>query len=133
MDFEIVTPKGSKLKTTTAAVNAPGTVGALGILRGHRPLITSLGIGILTYTHEGQSASVAVNGGYLEVADDQLVVITETAETPEEIDVPRAQAALERAETRIKEAADDKGERLKFALEAQKRARTRIELSKLTK
>jgi F-type H+-transporting ATPase subunit epsilon len=131
MDFEIVTPKGSKVKTTASYVSAPGTVGELGILPGHRPLITSLGIGVLSYSHEGRTDYLAVNGGYLEVADDQLVVITETAEVPEEIDVPRAEAALKRAEERIRDLEVREGEGLKFAHYARERATTRLEASKL--
>ena len=133
MDFEVVTPKGSKFKSSANQVNAPGTLGNLGILPGHRPLITSLGIGLLSYTHEGSTGHLVINGGYLEVADDKLVVITETAETPDEIDVPRAEAALQRAEERIKENQSQKGQGLKFALDAKKRALARIEASKLSK
>jgi F-type H+-transporting ATPase subunit epsilon len=133
MDFEVVTPKGSKIKGSAVQVNAPGTVGSLGILPGHRPLITSLGIGLMSYLHEGATNHLVINGGYLEVANDKLVVITESAETPEEIDVPRAEAALQRAEEQIKENEAKKGHSLQFALEAKKRALTRIEASKLKK
>ena len=133
MDFEVVTPKGSKFKSPANQVNAPGTLGSLGILPGHRPLITSLGIGVLSYVNEGKTGYLVINGGYLEVADDKLVVITETAESPEEIDVPRAEAALQRAEDRIKENQSQKGQSLTFAIEAKKRAVARIEASKLKK
>jgi len=133
MDFEVVTPKGSKFKSNAVQVNAPGTLGSLGILPGHRPLITSLGIGLLSYVNEGTTGHLVINGGYLEVADDKLVVITETAETPDEIDVPRAEAALQRAEERIKDNQAKKGQGLTFALEAKKRALARIEASKLKK
>ena len=133
MEFEVVTPKGSKFKSEATQVNAPGTLGDLGILPGHRPLITSLGIGLLSYVHEGKTSHLVINGGYLEVADDKLVVITETAESPDEIDVQRAETALQRAEERIKDNQAQKGQGLQFALDAKKRALARIEASKLKK
>ena len=49
MQLQVVTPQGSKIEVEASDVNAPGVVGDLGILSGHRPLLTALGIGILTY------------------------------------------------------------------------------------
>ena len=133
MRFEVVTPKGSKVSAEVSSVCAPGIVGELGILPGHRPLITSLSIGLLSYEHDGSTSWLVVNGGFLEVADDDLVVITETAETPDEIDVPRAEAALGRAEERIREIGEKQGDALTFALHAKKRAESRIQAAKLKK
>ncbi len=133
MRFEVVTPKGSKVSARVSSVEAPGSLGKLGILPGHRPLITSLGIGLLSYSIEGETDWLVVNGGYLEVADDELVVITETAETPDEIDVARAEAALARAEGRIRGLAGKKGEALAFARQAKSRAESRIEAARLKK
>jgi F-type H+-transporting ATPase subunit epsilon len=93
MHLQVVTPQGAKLETNVSAVTAPGTMGDMGILPGHQPLLTSLGIGALSYTADGQTGWLAVNGGFLEVADDALIVITETAEAPSEIDVDRAKRA----------------------------------------
>ena len=84
MQLQIVTPQGSKVEAEISEITAPGVGGDLGVLPGHRPLLTALGIGVLTFKSGGAEANLAVNGGYLEVADDHVVVITETAETPDD-------------------------------------------------
>ena len=133
MRFEVVTPKGAKVSAEAAAVSAPGTLGELDVLPGHRPLITSLGIGLLSYASGSERHYLVVNGGFLEVADDKLVVITERAETPDEIDIERAEKSLKEAEERLKELGDEAGSALEFALDSKKRALARIEAAKLKK
>lgn len=137
MQLQIVTPKGAKVDTDAATmVTAPGTIGELGILPGHRPLLTSLGIGKLEYsTGSGEPQRLAINGGYLEVADDKVIVITETAETPEEIDVERARAALKRATAKLAELSNDPSKKSEIALatKSQKRAENRIAVGRFVK
>ena len=133
MRFEVVTPKGAKVSADTVAVSAPGTLGELEVLPGHRPLITSLGIGLLSYASGTERQHLVVNGGFLEVADDRLIVITATAETPDEIDVDRAQQSLQRAEDRIRALGSESGSALDFAMQSKNRALARIEAAKLKK
>jgi len=134
--LEIVTPAGAKVQADVAQVTAPGTVGEIGILPGHRALITSLGIGPLSYTpaEGGESRWLAVNTGYLEVSHDHCIVVTETAEAPEEIDMDRAEEALRRAGQRIAElGSTGSKEALKFSLEAKQRAEVRLAVAKKAK
>lgn len=138
--LEIVTPAGAKVEADVAQVTAPGTVGEIGILPGHRALITSLGIGPLSYTlaggdpREGGSLQwLAVNTGYLEVSNDHCIVVTETAEAPDEIDVDRAKEALRRATQRVAELGSEGKATLKFSMEAQHRAQARLEVAKKAK
>lgn len=100
MQLEIVTPMGQKLKDTVTELTAPGVMGELGILPGHIAIMTVLDIGKMSFTPAAGGAPkvLAVNGGFLEVAADKLIVLTETAEFATEIDVARAQTAKERAE-----------------------------------
>lgn len=134
LQLQVVTPKGAKVVSDASQVTAPGTVGELGILPGHRPLITSLGIGLFSYdTPDGRKNWLAVNGGYMEIADDAVIVITETAESPDEVDVDRAKEALKRAEQRLKEIGQEQVDALRFAEEAKKRAENRIAAAKLAK
>ncbi len=134
MHLEIVTPMGGKVSADIGEVTAPGSLGDLGILPGHRPLTTSLGIGLLSYKDEHSLHWLAVNGGFLQIAGDSIIVVTETAETPEECDVPRAEAALKRAQQRIRDLdTDTASEQLRFAIEAQQRAENRIRAAKLAK
>ena len=103
MRLSVVTPEGAKVDAQVTAVTVPGTVGELGILPGHRPLITSLAIGKLSYTAFGKTTYLATNDGYMEVHDDVVTVVTQTAEEPDAIDIPRARAAYEQAERELKD------------------------------
>lgn len=126
MHLRVVTPEGAKLETDVSAITAPGTVGDMGILPGHQPLLTSLGIGALSYTADGQTGWLAVNGGFLEVADDDLIVITETAEAPSEIDVERAKLALAAAKEALAGIDVTREEAVATAEATQKRAENRL-------
>jgi F-type H+-transporting ATPase subunit epsilon len=98
----IVTPKRQILKETVTEVTMPGADGYLGVLPGHAPLITELGVGELTYrTTSGQNGLLAVISGFAEVLPDRVSVLAETAEFAEDIDLARAEAALKRAQERI--------------------------------
>jgi F-type H+-transporting ATPase subunit epsilon len=98
----IVTPERQLLSEAVREVELPGADGYLGVLPGHAPLITELGIGELTYrTTGGQTGILAVIRGFAEVLPDRVSVLAETAERAEDIDVQRAQVALKRAQERI--------------------------------
>lgn len=98
----VVTPERQILKETVSEVTLPGADGYLGVLPGHAPLITELGIGELTYrTTGGQAGLLAVIRGFAEVLPDHVSVLAETAEFAEDIDLSRAQEALKRAQERI--------------------------------
>ena len=129
LNLEIVTPEGQKLSQLVSDVTAPGPVGELGILSGHIPLLTVLDIGPLTYVEEsGDAKTMAVNGGYLQINGKSLIVITETAEFAHEIDVARAEQALERTTGDL--ASLDAGSvAYERKLRAQKRAQTRLSVA----
>jgi F-type H+-transporting ATPase subunit epsilon len=98
----IVTPERQILNETVSEVTMPGADGYLGVLPGHAPLITELGIGELTYrTASGGNGLLAVIHGFAEVLPDRVSVLAETAEFAEDIDLARAQQALQRAQERI--------------------------------
>jgi len=104
----IVTPERQVLKETVSEVTMPGADGYLGVLPGHAPLITELGVGELTYrTTGGQSGLLAVIRGFAEVLPDRVSILAETAEFAEDIDLQRAQAALKRAQGRIAKGGED--------------------------
>jgi F-type H+-transporting ATPase subunit epsilon len=103
LDLVIVTPERQLLREKTVAVQLPGEGGYLGILPGHAPLITELGIGELSY-HDAngkESEHIAIIRGFAEVLPDRVTVLAETAERAEEIDLQRAKDALARAEKRL--------------------------------
>ncbi|HEY7680262.1 MAG TPA: F0F1 ATP synthase subunit epsilon, partial [Terriglobia bacterium] len=100
--LRVVTPSRQIVREDVEEVQAPGREGYLGILPGHAPLISELKPGEFTYRQGKTVRSLAVGGGLLEVLPEQVTVLAETAETPEDIDIARAQAARERAEKRLR-------------------------------
>jgi len=109
IELIIVTPERQLLREAVVEVTLPGAEGQLGVLPGHAPLITELGIGELSYQAKDSSESVpvAVISGFAEILGDRVTVLAETAERPEEIDIPRAEEAKKRAEQRLAAAASD--------------------------
>src|SRR4030095_15570163 len=104
----IVTPQRQILKETASEVTLPGADGYLGVLPGHAPLITELGVGELAYrVTGGQNGLLAVIRGFAEVLPDRVSVLAETAEFAEDIDLARAQEALKRAQERIAKGGED--------------------------
>ncbi len=103
IELVIVTPEKQLLRGKVADMQMPGENGYLGILPGHAPLMTELGIGELSYHDVSgkESTHVAIVRGFAEVLPDRVTVLAETAERAEEIDVQRAKDALARAEKRL--------------------------------
>lgn len=102
LTVEIVT--GERVVFTENDVDmviAPGSDGTLGILPKHAPLITTLAQGELRVKKGGSEQSLVVFGGFMEVTPDKVIVLADTAERAEEIDVSRAEAARQRAATLI--------------------------------
>ena len=133
IELVIVTPERQLLRENVVEVQLPGADGYLGVLPGHAPLITELGIGELTYrTKNGaMSAPIAIMRGFAEVLGDRVSVLAETAELAAEIDVARAKEALKRAQDRLMlGGAELDWERATAALE---RALVRIKIGDLVK
>ncbi|MGA3292555.1 MAG: F0F1 ATP synthase subunit epsilon [Candidatus Acidiferrales bacterium] len=104
IELQIVTPQRHVLQETVQAIEIPGKEGYLGVLPGHAPLITELGIGILAYRKGGETRYLTVIHGYAEVLPDRVIVLAEISEKAEEIDVARSRAAQERAQAQLAKA-----------------------------
>ncbi len=102
MKLEIVTPYKKVVDVEVDEVTASGKLGEFGVLPGHAPFLTSLKIGELCYKADGTTVSMALNWGYFEIKDDKIIVLVETAEYADDIDVERAKAAQGRAEEALK-------------------------------
>lgn len=126
LTLDIVTPYGSVLSEEVDEVVASGTEGEFGLLPGHVPFVTTLNIGMLTYKKEGKNYFVFVNSGYAEVHSGKVLVLADSAERSEDIDVERAREAMMKAEEMLK-----KKEDIDFALEegALQRAIIRIQVA----
>lgn len=84
-------------------VIVPGELGEMGILPNHAPLLSTLKLGILTVRQQNKEEHFTIAGGVVEVQPDIITVLADAAENVEEIDVARAEAAKQRAETYLKQ------------------------------
>ena len=98
LELEIVTPERLVVRERVEEVQIPGRSGYLGVLPGHAPLITELGVGEITFRSGHNTTRLAVAWGFAEVLSDKVTILAEASERASEIDVPRAQQAKERAE-----------------------------------
>ena len=103
IELIVVTPERELLRETVVEVTIPGLDGELGILPGHAPLMTELGIGELSYRTATTSHPIGLSviRGFAEVLPERVTVLAETAERAAEIDLARAEAALARAQKRL--------------------------------
>ncbi|HBB19958.1 MAG: F0F1 ATP synthase subunit epsilon [Ruminococcus sp.] len=77
--------------------------GLIGIMAGHEPLVTALPTGELKYMVNGKWQYAAISEGFIEVMPDHAIILADTCELPEEIDVKRAEEARARAEERLRQ------------------------------
>ena len=106
IQLEVVTPDRQVVHESVDAVTVPGKRGYLGILPGHAPLLSELAPGEIVYSSGGSKRFLAVSWGFAEVLPDRVIVLAQTAELAEEIDLKRAEAALTRAEGRLQKVGD---------------------------
>ena len=124
--LDVVTPYGLVLSEDVDELTASGSEGEFGVLPGHVPFITTLKTGVLVSKKEGRMQYVFVSSGYAEVSFNKVVVLADSAERADDIDVERALAAKRRAEERLKQA-----EKIDFArtTAAIERATIRIQVA----
>lgn len=102
--LEVITPEEILVRDKTTFSIVPAVNGELGILRNHAPLVAALKIGVLRYKDENDKEKrIAISGGFIEVIDNTVRVLAETAEQGIGIDVLRAKAAKERAQKRLQQ------------------------------
>jgi F-type H+-transporting ATPase subunit epsilon len=129
LNLALVTPDRLVAREAVSAVFVPGREGYLGILPGHAPLLSELKPGELSYVQEGGTHYLAVSGGFVEVLPDRVIVLTSSAERPEDIDVERAERAKARAEERLRKASDPEIDEAR-ALAALARALNRLAVAR---
>ncbi|MDW7675510.1 MAG: F0F1 ATP synthase subunit epsilon [Bacillota bacterium] len=103
LTMEIVTPERKVFSEEVEALVVPATEGYLGVLPNHAPMITGLEIGVVKYTQANQEKNLAISGGFMEVIDNKVIILADTAELSGEINVLRAQEAKARAEKRLQD------------------------------
>jgi F-type H+-transporting ATPase subunit epsilon len=128
LTLEVATPMRAVVSETVDEVVAPGIEGYFGVLPGHAPFLTTLGVGELMYRVGRTEHRLAVSGGFAEVRNDKVIILADTAERPEEIDRERAERARERAERRLAGRSQDEVDYAR-ASAALARALTRLQVS----
>ncbi|MBN6092454.1 F0F1 ATP synthase subunit epsilon [Staphylococcus saprophyticus] len=130
LSLNIVTPNGSvydREDVNLAVLQT--TAGEIGVMYGHIPTVAALEIGYVKINFDGGSEYIAVSEGFVEVRQDKLSIIVQTAEPANEIDVARAELAKSRAEAHLNNEEDNSDvNRAKRALE---RANNRIRVANL--
>jgi F-type H+-transporting ATPase subunit epsilon len=98
----IVTPEKMVYDEKVESLIAPGTVGYLGILAHHAPLMTGLVPGKLTIRKaDGEVEILAISGGFLEVSNNKATILADAIEWVSDIDLARAKAAVDRAKDKL--------------------------------
>lgn len=106
MQFKIITPMRTALEAEVSSIRLPASQGEMEVLPGHAAIITSVANGELTYTCPGQTPqSLFVGGGFLQVENDNVLLVTDTALTVDEIDTSSVEKALERAQAAYRDGA----------------------------
>ncbi len=99
--LEVVTPEKKLFSEDVRFVVVPGVVGELGILPDHVALMSGLKVGVMRVQQEGKTFKMSVNGGFVEVRNSRVTVLADSAERSDQIDRDRAEAAKARAEQRL--------------------------------
>lgn len=124
-ELEVATPERLVIRERVHAAQIPCENGMIGVLPQHAALLSELGTGELSYTIGAMKHSIVISGGWVEVRDNHVRVLTDRAERFNEIDTARARQALERALERLAAPATA-GVDVARALNAMKRAEARL-------
>ena len=105
--LRIITPDRVFYEGEATMVEFNTTEGQIGVLPGHIPLTVIVKPGILTIHESEGEKEAALHSGFAEILPDSITILAEVVEWPDEIDENRAQAAMERAEQRLKTKSPD--------------------------
>jgi F-type H+-transporting ATPase subunit epsilon len=127
----IVTQERTVFSGDVRSVSLPGTEGRMGILPNHSPLLTTLAFGeVIVRPSDGEEQYFAIGGGYAEVQPHQVVVLADSAEQAEEIDLERAERARERAEKAMAEGVKEDPDRYAQIQASLMRAQIRLDVGR---
>ena len=127
--LEVATPDRLLVRDNAVRAQVPCKDGYIGVLPDHAPLLSEMGIGVLTYvTPEDHRYSLAIKHGFVEVLDNCVRVLADDAERGSEIDVTEAERDLRHAQHEMVNPA--LGIDIAAALSAWKHAQARIEAAR---
>lgn len=99
--LKIITPERIFFDKDAYMVELNTTEGEIGVYAGHIPTTCIIKPGILTIRMDGEEKEAALHSGFIQILPDSVTILAEVIEWPEEIDLHRAEAAMERAKERI--------------------------------
>jgi len=126
IDLEIVTPERKILAVKASEVVVPGIEGYFGVLPGHAPFLTRIGVGEITYKDATGTHYLAAAEGFVEVLPNRVTILARICEPAREIDIERAREAKRRAEEAMKQAAKLSDQDMLMVELSMKRALTRL-------
>ena len=129
LTLRVITPERIALDQSVSSVRIPGVDGSIGILPRHAPMVAALDVGLMRYRTDGREEVMFVSGGFAEVRDNTVRIVSEAGEKPHEIDEARAREAEARARERLSQERAQEGEPIDLlrAEVALKRALMRLE------
>ena len=128
-NLDVVTPTRNLEEMVVSYIRCPGLDGSFGIMANHQEGIFSLDIGEIMIKTKSETKYLSTSGGFAEIVNDGVSILVETVESASDIDIPRAEAALQRARDR-KSSSDNENldqARLESALS---RAMNRLQVAK---
>ena len=128
--LEVVTPEKVVVSQEVDLVMAPGTEGEFGILPGHIAFLSGIIPGELRFDNGDKKEYMAVTFGFAEISNDSVSVLVDTAEKAGDIDIERAQKAMERAKARLEKESEKEDIDILRAEAALKRAVSRMKVAK---
>lgn len=130
MKLDVVTPEGSKITDMeTGELTLPGILGEMGILPGHVAMMAGLGAGPMLVQTDSGTQLFAISGGFVEVLDENVRVLTETCEKHDEIDADKAKRKLATATEKLEPLSPADGETYQVVLKSVKKHETRIKVA----
>lgn len=130
LQLEIVTPEKVLISREVDTVIVPGAEGEFGILPGHISFLSSIVPGELRFQDDNKWEYICVTTGFAEVSDDRVSILVDSAERAKDINLDRAQAAMDRAKERLAKDRNNKDIDFLRAETALKRAVARIKVAK---
>jgi len=128
--LQIITPEKEFYEDEAELVVVKGSEGTIGLMYDHEPFVTPLGIGPIKILQDNKIKHAAISQGFIQAMEDKIVILADTAEWPEDIDIERAKKAKKRAEERLNKRSEEKIDALRAEI-ALKKAITRIDVAKI--
>jgi F-type H+-transporting ATPase subunit epsilon len=125
INLEIITPEKIIYKDSVDSITVPGTKGMFQVLKDHAPLMSTIEIGVITLKKNDENTYLTTAGGTIEVLNNNVLILADSVEVIDDIDIERAERAKTRAEQNLKRKKEEETDFVRAEL-ALKRAINRI-------